>query len=168
MNEQQIEKQMPVKASPRDVFLHLLGMVTLYASAISFLTIIFQLVNLYVPDIAANDFYYGSAEMYQKTLRTGISFLVVFFPVYILTSWFLNKIYTTNPDKRNLRIRKWLIYFTLFAAAIVIMGFLVKVINDLLEGELTVRFGIKVASVIFVAGSIFWYHLRDLKKNKNE
>jgi hypothetical protein len=65
-------------------------------------------------------------------------------------------------------IRKWLIYFTLFAAALIIIGDLVTLLNRFLEGELTVRFLLKVLAVFFVAGSVFYYYLWDLRKHKTE
>ena len=90
------------------------------------------------------------------------------FPVYVWVNWFLNKIYTKEPEKRNLRIRRWLIYFTLFATALVIIGDLVALVNNLLGGEFTVRFILKVITVFFVAGSIFYYYFSDLRKYKTE
>ena len=72
------------------------------------------------------------------------------------------------PEKRNLRIRKWLIYFTLFAAALIIIGDLVALIFSLLGGELTVRFLLKVVTIFFVAGSVFYYYLWDLRRHNIE
>lgn len=154
------------KTSPKDVFLHLLAVVALYFSAGSFITLIFQFVNVWIPDLVTEHFY--SLQGAYQTIRWSISVLVVVFPVYILTSWFLNKGYLTNPSKRNLWIRKWLIYFTLFVSAIIIIGDLVVLVNNLLGGELTPRFLLKVLTVLFVAGSVFYYYFWDLRRHKVE
>lgn len=158
---------MEQKTSPKDIFLHLLAIVSLYTSAISFLVLIFQYVNVLIPDPIAEGAYYALSGSYSA-IRWSISSLIVVFPVYLLTSLHLNKSYAKTPSKRNLRIRKWLIYFTLFAAALIIIGDLVALINNLLGGELTVRFLIKVAAVMFVAASTFFYYFTDLRKYKTE
>ena len=154
------------KTSPKDVFLHLLAIVALYFSAGSFITLIFQLVNVWIPDLVAEHFY--NLQGIYQAIRWSISVLVVVFPVYILTSWFLNKGYLANPSKRNLWIRKWLIYFTLFVSAIIIIGDLVFLMNNLLGGELTIRFLLKVLTVLFVASSVFSYYFWDLRRHKVE
>ncbi|MEK7085265.1 MAG: DUF5671 domain-containing protein, partial [Patescibacteria group bacterium] len=65
----------------------------------------------------------------------------------------------------NLRIRKWLVYFTLFAASLFIIGDLIALIYNFLQGELTVRFFLKILTVFFVAGSVFWYYFMDIRKH---
>lgn len=154
------------KTSPRDFFLHLLAIVTLYISAVSFATLIFQYINYFFPDPLQDNYYLR--ESLGRSIRWSIASLIVIFPVYIGTSWFLNKSYAITPYKRNLRIRRWLIYFTLFAAALIIIGDLVALIFNLLGGELTARFILKVLTVLFVAGSIFWYYLWDIRHHKTE
>jgi hypothetical protein len=151
------------KTEPKDIFIHLLAIVTLYASAASFTTLIFQYINIFFPDVLQGDYFRSGA---YSIIRWSISSLIIVFPVYIFTSRFLNKSYDENPSKRNLRIRKWLIYFTLFAVALIIIGDLVALINNLLGGELTVRFSLKVLTILFVAGSIFFYYFSDLRRHK--
>jgi hypothetical protein len=154
------------KAEPKDFFLHLLAIVALYTAAGSFTALIFQYINLAFPDQLQGDYYYRAGAM--NTIRFSISSLIIFFPVYLFTTRFLNRNYEARPEKRGLKIRKWLVYFTLFVAALVIIGDLVALINSFLGGELTARFLLKVVVVLFVAGSVFTYYFWDLKKNKEE
>ena len=153
------------KTSPKDIFLHLLAIIALYASAISFLTIAFQYVNIAFPDALDSQYMMDSA---RSSIRWGISFLIVSFPVYLLVMRFFEKEYKKNPEKRGLSIRKWLVYFTLFIAAIVMLTDVIVLINNLLEGDLTTRFILKVVAVLFVAGSIFGYYFADMRKNRIE
>ncbi|MEK7623339.1 MAG: DUF5671 domain-containing protein [Patescibacteria group bacterium] len=153
------------KTSPKDFFLHLLAMIALYASAISFSAVVWQYINLGIPDPLEQ---YFSADAARSTLRHSLSVLIVFFPTYLATSWTLHKSYLADVSKRNLRVRKWLTYFTLFVAAIIILVDLVSLINTFLNGELTIRFFLKMLTVLFVAGSIFGYYFWDLKKFKFE
>lgn len=151
------------KVSPKDVFLHLLGIVTLYSSAIALITLFFQYANLAFPDPL--NFY---RDEILSTIRFSVSTLIIVFPAYVITTWFLNKSYLSNPERRNLRIRKWLIYFTLFVAALVVIGDLVTLVYNFLGGDITSQFVVKVFSVFFVAGSIFTYYFWDIRKYRTE
>ena len=156
-----------IKVTPKDFFLHLLSIVALYVGAISFLVIIFQYVNLAFPDLLEQGYYFNSDGAY-RAIRWAIASLIVIFPVYVFTTRFLNGEYAKEPEKRELRVRKWLLYFTLFVAALTIIGDLVRLIFNFLEGEITVRFLLKVLAVLFVAGSVFYYYLQDLRKNTSK
>lgn len=151
-------------ASPKDFFLHLLMMVTLYASAISLTTVLFQLINIYIPDSAVDIYNWtGSYEYYYRSLRTGLSTLIVMFPVYVFTMRHLRKTYKELPEKLHLVIRKWLIYFTLFVASIIIMIDIIALLNNFLNGELLLRFVLKALSILFISFSIFWMYITELK-----
>ncbi len=154
--EQEIKRNIP-----RDVFLHLLAIVTLYWSAVSFVTLLWQFVNYFFPDVL-NRYYNYIA--FTGTIRFAVSSLIIVFPVFILVSWYLNKIYRREAIVRESKIRKWLIYFTLFIAALVIIGDLITVINFFLGGEITTRFVLKALSVFLVAGIIFGYYLDDVRR----
>lgn len=156
---------------PKDVFMHLFAIAMLYICAIDFLILSFQYINILIPDFLDPqmfyDGHYGRIASYGP-LRFAIASLIVVFPIYIFTTWFLNRGYEKNPLKRNMRIRKWLIYFTLFVAAIVIIGDLVTLLFRFLEGEIVLRFILKVLSVLFVACSVFIYYLWEIKKFENK
>lgn len=156
----------PVKTSPKDFFLHLLSIVTLYASAVSFTTLLFQYINYFFPDPLEGSY---MREFVTSGIRWSIAALIIVFPTYVGVSKFLNKSYAVAPHKRNLRIRRWLIYFTLFAAGLIIIGDMVALVYGLLGGlELTVRFILKVLAMLFTTGSIFWYYLWDIRQYKTE
>ncbi len=166
MENQQISEPATPKVGPKYVFLHLFAILALYFTAASFLALIFQYANVLFPDPLEQGGYY--LESAYSGIRFAISALIVVFPAYLLTMRYLNKVYLENQGVRTLRTRKWLTYFTLFAAAIIMAGDLVAVVNRLLGGELTARFILKVAAVLLVAGSVFYYYYFDLKKYKTE
>ena len=149
------------KNLPRDTFMHLLAVVALIVSAISFGALLFQYTNIYFPD-ALSDNYWSNRSFYDL-IRRALAALIVVFPVYVWVSWFLNKDIKQFPEKTELKIRKWLLYLTVFAAALVIIGDLVILIQTYLNGELTARFLLKVASVFFIAGAVFYYYFLQLK-----
>ena len=154
--EQEIKRNIP-----RDLFLHLLAIVTLYWSAVSFVTLIWQFINYFFPDILLDQY---SANSSLSLIRFSVSAIIIVFPVFILVSWYLNKIYRRESEVRDSKIRKWLIYLTLFIASLVIIGDLIFVINTFLGGEITTRFILKALSIIFVAGVIFGYYLDDVRR----
>lgn len=147
---------------PRDLFLHLLAIVALYWSAVSFVTLIWQFINNFLPD-ALN---YYSANDSLGLIRFSVSAIIIVFPVFILVSFYLNKIYRKESAVRESKIRKWLIYLTLFITSLVIIGDLVFVINTFLGGEITTRFILKALSVIFVAGVVLGYYLDDVRREE--
>lgn len=153
------------KTGPKDIFLHLLAILTLYVSATSFLVLVFQYVNLWLPDPLEGDAFYQRTGA-LSAIRWALASLIIIFPVYVFTTRFLNKEYSSQPEKRELRTRKWLIYFTLFAAALIAIGDLITLLYHLLSGEITLRFIIKVISVLFVVGSIGYYYLTDLHRHR--
>jgi hypothetical protein len=146
---------------PRDVFLHLLAIVTLYWSAVSFVTLMWQYINYFFPDVLNTSYYMG----FSGPIRFAVSSLIIVFPVFISVSWYLNKIYRKESAVRESKIRKWLIYLTLFIASIVIIGDLVSTINTLLGGEITIRFTLKALSILSVAAAVFGYYLDDVRRD---
>src|SRR3989338_5787302 len=92
--------------------------------------------------------------------------MIIIFTVYVWVTRFLKKDIQENPEKRELKIRKWLLYLTVFVAALVLIGDLVALINTYLNGEITMRFILKVLTIMFIAGSVFshyYFELRELK-----
>lgn len=146
------------KASPKDVFLHLLSIGALYFSAGAFLVLVFTLINVGFPDPLEQYYNPGSS------LRWSISLLLVLFPTYIWSTRKIHQDIIENSHKKNYRIRSWLTHFTMFAAGALILGDLVALINTFLGGELTARFVLKVLAVLFVSGAIFGYYRYEVKE----
>lgn len=150
------------KTYPRDVFMYLLNTVALYISASSVLGLIFDYINAAFPD-KINP-YYSPGD----SIRWTLSLFVIIFAVFIWTSRFIERDLVGVPEKNNLKIRKWLIYLTVFLAALLLIGDLVALIYNFLGGDLTVPFIWKIISVFAVGGVVFWYYLYGLKKNPGE
>ena len=145
------------KSTARDVFLYLLMIVTLYIGVVGFLTIIFQLINSWLPDPFQ---YYSSIN---TALRYGISSVIIVMPIFYFVSWVLERDLKKHKEKSNLRVRKWLLYLTLFVAAITMIIDLITLLNQFLGGDLTGRFFLKTLAVLVVAAAIFGYYLWALK-----
>lgn len=146
--------------SPKDAFLHLLAIITLYISAGSFIALLFQYINYWVED-QFSPFSAGS-------MRWAVAILIIVFPTYVFTMRFLQADYAKHPSKRDLRIRKWLIYLTLFLAALIMIGDLITLIYNFLEGDYTTGFLLKVLTVLLTVGAVFWYYYIDIRKHPVE
>jgi len=149
------------KMSQKDFFLNLGVIVSLYVGVISWLALLFQLIDRALPD--ALDYAYGG-DFYSSGMRAAISTLIIVFPLFIWLSRLLRRSFMETPAKKDLGIRKWLVHITLFLAGIAIVVDLIVLINAFLQGELTGRFVLKVLAVLVVAVIVFGFYLSDLKK----
>ena len=148
-----------VKTTPKDVFLHLFNIVTFYLSVIGFITLHIQYISALFPD-PLNYYFTGLAN----GMRVSTSILFIAVPAYLLSGWLLAKDLAVTPEKRELKLRKWLIYFTLFISAITIIVDLIIFVYNFLNGELTIQFFLKVLVVLLVAGAVFGYYIWELKR----
>ncbi len=146
------------KTTAKDFFLHIGVIAALYVFATSFLSFLFDIINFAFPDRQA---YY--ADPYAGSLRIALSTLIVSFPILLLLLKTIYKDLFANQAKRDLTLRKWLIYLTLFLTSVTIAIDLIYVINTFLGGEITTRFVLKALSVLVVTGGIFWSTLNDLR-----
>jgi hypothetical protein len=96
-------------------------------------------------------------------MRGFLASLIVIFPLYIFLTRLLNQDVRRNPEKKDLKVRKWLIYLTLFVAGVTIVIDLIALLNAFLGGELTTRFLLKALVVLLVIGGLFSYYVADLR-----
>jgi hypothetical protein len=73
-----------------------------------------------------------------------------------------------HPEKSELSIRRWLLYLTLFLAALLIIGDLIAMVYNFMGGDLTARFVLKVSAILVVAGAIFGYYRYELRRAPTE
>jgi len=150
------------KSSPRDVFMYLLATIALYVATFNVVNLLFDYVNVAFPD-PLNTWYDGGSS-----IRWSLALLIIVFPVYLWVSRFLGRDLAVHPEKNEIRIRRWLVYLTLFLAALLIIGDLVALLYNFLEGELTIRFALKIFAVLVAAAAVFWYYLYELRRKPDE
>jgi len=146
--------------SARDAFFHLINFAALYTFVISSITLFFQYINRFLPD-AATDYSYMEGD--YSGVRWGMAAVFVSFPLLLWMSKILQKEMYKNPEKSWGGVRRWLTYLTLFVAACALMGDVITLIFSLLEGELSLRFLLKVLTVFLFAGLTFTYYFLALK-----
>lgn len=138
-----------IKLTPKDFFVQLGLTVALYTAVVSFINLAFDIVNKYMPDMLE---YYNSSAY---SIRWSISLLIVLVPLVYVLEWMVRKDIVKEPARRDVWIRRWRIYLTLFlTGASVIVDFIV-LINTYLGGEISGRFIVKALIVLVVSGLLF-------------
>lgn len=146
------------KTSPKDFFLWLGAIIALYGSITSFITLLFEYINYSFPDVLA-----GYGDPYGGAVRFAMASLTVLVPTLIVLFRLIRDSIKAEAEKAHLWVRRWAIVLTLFIAAITILVDLITLINTFLGGEISVRFGLKVAVVLLVALGVFVHFLADQK-----
>jgi len=157
--------------SAREAFMYLVLFGTLYVTAYNLGSLVFDFIDRAFPDPASGslDRYPGGYEGYvAQRIRWSVSSLIVAFPVFLYMSWLTGRAIAVDPSKRASKVRRWLTYWTLFVAACALIGDVTTLVYNLLGGELTVRFVLKVLTVGVIAGTAFTYYLRDLRRDEAE
>lgn len=156
-----LEKKDPtnVYTTPKDFFMNLGSVAALYVSVISLINLLFQVIDYAFPDRL--DYY---IDPYSSAVRWAIAMLVVFFPLFLVLTHFVNKELIRVPQKKNTGFRRILAYLTLFVAGLAVAIDLVALINSFLGGEITSRFTLKVLTILIIAGGVFGYYLFDLRR----
>jgi len=152
-----------LKATPKDFFIHLLSVITLYIVAVAFGRLLFQYIDFYLPDPLS----YNTIQGFFFSIRFAMASLIIGVPVFLGVRYFIKYDFAKNPEKLELRIRHWLTYFTVFGTAVIIIGSLISIVYTFLGGEITTRFVLKVLSVLYISGLIFSFYLRDIREKKN-
>lgn len=151
--------------SAREAFLYLVLFATLYLSAWHLGSLLFDLIEHALPD-AADPAY--RTQGLGRSMRWSIASMLIAFPVFAFVAHRLGAEVARNPAKRLSAVRRWLTYLTLFVAATVLVGDLITLVYNVLGGELSLRFLLKVLVAGVIAGAIFGYYLTDLRREEKE
>jgi hypothetical protein len=150
--------------SAREAFLYLVLFSTLYLNAYNLGSLCFDFIDNAFPDPAAYEYGGGLVE----SMQWSVASLIIAFPVFLLVSRRIGRELVRNPVKRLSTIRRWLTYLTLFIAVGFLIGDLITLVYNVLGGELTVRFVLKVITVAAIASTVFGYYLWDLRREERE
>ena len=151
--------------SAREAFLYLVLFASLYVAAWHLGSLLFDLINHAFPDPADPRYV---AQGLGSSIRWATASVIIAFPVFLFVARHLARELARNPVKRLSAVRRWLTYLTLFLAAVVLVGDMITLVYNVLGGELTVRFVLKVLVAAAIAGSIFGWYLVDLRREERE
>ena len=151
-----------VSSSPRDAFLHLLGMAMLYAAAFATGTILFQFVDRWLP-AAADD----ALGISSGSLRAAAAALLVSLPILGLAHRTIGRDASRDPALRLTPIYRTLAYLTLLITSLVMAGDLIAAIVCFLSGELTARFILKALIILLLSGGIYLWFASDVGREES-
>ena len=151
--------------SAREAFLYLTLFTTLYLSAYHLGSLLFRLIEQAWPDPADNEFMLMQLD---SSMRWSTASVIIAFPVFLFLARYLGEELARSPAKRLSAVRRWLTYLTLFVAAVVLIVDMITLVNNVLGGELSLRFLLKVVVAALIAGTIFGYYLWDLRSEEKE
>ncbi len=148
----------PDTGSARDAFFHLLSFTSLLSTVVSAIFLYFEFLNRLLPDPAFPNYYDD-----VSSVRWELAVLFVSFPLFLWMSRLLKSEYARHPEKLSSGVRRWLTYLTLFVTACTLVGDLITLIFFLLQGEVTVRFFLKIITLFVLAGLPFRYYLYSMR-----
>ena len=136
------------------------SLVTLYVSVTTLLVLLFNIINVVFPDALT---YYSTSEGARAAIRTAIATTVVFFPAYLVLMRYSNRMRLSTTQGEYTSVMRWLIYLSLLIAGLILLGDLVTLLLYFLNGEITMRFILKVIVLFVVIGAVFYYYLQDVR-----
>lgn len=158
-----MENTQQMKTTPKDFFIHLGVLVSLYISVASILTLIFSIIDQVFPKE------FGYTDPYAGGVSLAMAMLIVAFPLCVVFTRALSKEELITPEKRNLWVRKAITYCTLFIAIVVVAIDLIVLLNSFFSGEeITASFALKVFFIILIIGAVAGYYLYDLRRKQED
>lgn len=145
------------KTTPMDFFLNLGAIAALYFLVINLIQLVFQAIDFAFPRTP-------EAVGYIPDVSFPIAALIIGFPLYLVLINIVARGEAVDPTKKELPVRKWLAFLTLFVAGAAIVIDIIILLTAFLRGEeITVGFMLKVLAALVLAGTIFGYYLSDLR-----
>ena len=143
----------------RATFLYILSFLTLYISVWAFVNTSFGII----------DKFFG-VEMNESvflSFRWSIAWLVVVFPVFLVTNYYIPRVLPSGGENVDLTgTRKTLTYVTLFLATMTLIGSAVFAVFQLTSGEIITPTMPKITTIALVAALLFGYYFNDLRGRK--
>ena len=150
------------KSSGREIFFYLLQFFTLGTSAVSLGGVIFAIIDRYLTNEVAQQYYYQAARPVTGFLAS----LIVALPVYAVVSWKLIRDAAAGRASVRSGIRRIITYLALFLASATVIGDVIALVYRFLAGEVDSRFLFKVLTILLIGGWIIWYYYMTVKKDE--
>ncbi len=140
------------KTTGKDFFLHLALIVSLYSAVGFLLNLLFSIIDTAYPVVAQYS-YFGSSS-----ISFPVAALIILTPVFLLTAFWIGKSELLDPSRKEVWVKKWSSYLTLFISGTIIVGDSITVLYQFLDGQaLTTSFILKVLAIFVVLGAVFGY-----------
>jgi hypothetical protein len=149
------------KGGAREAFFYLTAFTCLYVSAVAFVLMVFNLIDVAIPDATHQ---YWNNEWSFSTIRSALSALVVFFPLYLVFLWLIHRDTVSGKTVAGGGVERWLTYLTLFVIVLTMLVDASTLLYWMLEGEATMRLLLKAVSLFAVMCGVFaWLWTGNMK-----
>ncbi len=151
------------KASTVDVVINFFSFILLGIVASALGTLLFQVINLQLPDALDSTNWYGTSAA-MSSIHYSIAALLIGFPLYFFAMRLWFRKFREDEGRTESKLSKWLTYLVLLVTAVTIVGDLIAIVFTFLQGEITVRFFLKALVILAIAGAIFGFYYLERKK----
>lgn len=149
------------KVTPKDFVLWIGAMVSLYAGAIAFISLLFEYINKVFPNPISGSYY---VDPYSSGISYQLASLIVLTPVFLILMRLIRRDIASDATRNDIWVRRWSLFLTLFLAGATMVIDIIVLLNTFLQGEeLTTGFILKVLVVFLVTGLAFMHFLADLR-----
>lgn len=162
MENQNLVSDNQQQSGAQDFFLYLVTFLSLGFVAFGEGNILYGFINKFVTDKGSNVF----PIFDQGMVKFGIAALLIAGPIFFMISRIITKRISEQKIMLESKVRKWLTYIVLFFASATIIGDLITLIVNFLNGEFTASFLLKVFVILLIAGSIFGYYFWDMRRTQ--
>lgn len=145
---------------PKLAFYYCLSLVTLIIGSVSLGIIISEIINNFFPLISTS--YYTD----DSGLKSAISGVIIAFPIYYFVTSLIYKGISKQEFDIEAGPRKWLTYFIILVSSVVMIGSLISLLNNFLDGETTINFVLHVLSILGISSTIFTFYFNDIKNKE--
>lgn len=166
METQQTIGSVKTKLNIGFFFLSLGVLITLITSVVSFLNLVFGTLDKRFPDVLNSTYQYGYSTYDYESIRMALATLIIFFPVFLIISYYWRKYGEGLMSHVDDIVRKWVIYIILFLSSLVVVVDLVTLVKYFVSGEVTSRFILKVVATLVVALFVGVYYIFEITNRK--
>lgn len=149
-----------------DAFEHVLLFISLYTLATSAALSIHLFIDRFLPGINTSKISFVYDTFSLTLMRGYTASLIVSYPLFAFLFLHITKRTQSNPDLRNLKSRKILIYLTLILTFLFMIGNIIGLVFTFLGGNVTFNFLLHFVTTIGVSGIIFGYYLIQVKADR--
>jgi len=147
----------------KDAFLYLLAFITLGIWAIQLGVLLFAAIDRAFPNSTLD---YTNVAFVSRSTADQLASIIVGFPLFLLVTGWIVRGVQRQPERLDSPVRKWLTYIALVVTASTMIGDIVTFLAYFLRGDLDVRFVLKIATVLVIAGGVFAYYLDSLRPDR--
>ena len=170
MSSEQLDLAVPLPpdaGGARDASLHLLAFGGFHTAIISLVLLFFALIDRRLPDVATDDLF-ATTDRWNSTLRWLVAQIVISFPLFLIPWRYLLGEIRQRPEKAVSPIRRWLTFLTLLLAIATLTVTAMTLLYYFLDGELTLRFVLKVLLLSLLAALSLVYFVGALSPNRGQ